>query len=177
MKHKKLIITLVVVAALVAGAVAYAAFTSTASTDTYYLSTGTSGLDVSALTDTDNWLNDLMPAVTDNTMNDPEARHIEVAVLNAGEVDFGHVWLTDTLTSNPEDIGSVLHVEMTNFLGQDLGVWTVDQIMGTPVDLGPLAQGVEGDIWIAIWLDAGAGNQYQDISIDPGLTFNFEATQ
>ena len=178
MKHKKLLIVLVVVAALAAGALAYAAFTSTASTDPYFVSTGTSGLDI---TGTHGWyptggLCDLMPAIDGGGFGSDYARELHVCLENNGATDFQNIALSASLTSNPRDVGSVLMVAVKGPDDVVQGPFSVDQFISGSVNLGPLAEGDSIQVCIAVWLDQNAGDQFQGLEIDPGLTFIFTGT-
>ena len=177
LKKRVLIPLAIVVALAIAAGAAYAAFSSTASTAAANVTTATNGLTLAE----SGWvggLTNLLPAVDTNSFNSTYARSEIININNTSGYDFSSTVLTDALSANPGDIGSLLHVAIfdPSTDGAPFATWTVDQLQAGSQNLGVLTTGTTATIKLVVWLDSSAGPNYAGI-IGPQLTFTLTGNQ
>jgi hypothetical protein len=168
---KRVLIPLVVVVALaIGGAAAYAAFSASASTVPYNVSTGTATISL-GLVGPEWSLANLVPASGPSSSN---AQTETIAVTNSGQTNLDMA-LTATFNniqaSDGSYLGDVLDLQIVGPHNSWSG--TFDQL--NSFDLGTWGQGT-ANVTLTVWLNSGAGNAWQGWSGEP-ITFNFNGTQ
>ncbi len=170
LKKRVLIPLAVVVALAIGGAIAYAAFSTSASAGPYNVSTGTAGIQLSLVGP--QWsLDGLVPA---SGPSSPNAQSETIAVDNTGNMNLD-MQLTATFANIQAQDGSYLGDVLDVQVVGPHNSWSGSFNQLGSFDLGTWGQGT-ANVTITVWLNSGAGNAWQGWSGEP-ITFNFNGTQ